>query len=79
MLAVVHVVTLGCVTASILGLLYLVGPIALRVRLPATWLDYVPFTLMTLGMSEWSAILGRGYRTSLATPRRTRASESMIR
>src|SRR6185503_7843074 len=37
MLAVVHLVTLGWITASILGSLYLVGPIALRAEFPAAW------------------------------------------
>ena len=50
MIAVVHLVTLGWITASVLGSLYLVGPIALRVRFPATWADYVAFTLVTTGI-----------------------------
>ena len=41
MLAIVHLVTLGWITASILGSLYTVGPIALRVWIPAMWLDYI--------------------------------------
>ena len=51
MLAVVHLVTLGWITASILGSLYLVGPIALRVRFPATWMDYVAFSLVIAGIA----------------------------
>jgi hypothetical protein len=39
MLGIVHLITLGWITASILGALYLVGPIALRIWIPATWLD----------------------------------------
>ncbi len=50
MLAIVHLVTLGWITASILGSLYLVGPIALRVQFPASWLDYCAFGLVTLGI-----------------------------
>jgi hypothetical protein len=50
MVAVVHLVTLGWITASILGSLYIVGPIALRVRLPATWLDYTAFAFVTIGI-----------------------------
>ncbi len=38
MLGIVHLVTLGWITASILGSLHLVGPIALRMWIPATWL-----------------------------------------
>jgi hypothetical protein len=51
MLAVVHLVTLGWITASIMGSLYLVGPIALRVRFPATWVDYAAFCLVTTGVA----------------------------
>lgn len=40
MLAAVHLVTLGWITMSILGSLYIVGPVALRMRLPARRLDY---------------------------------------
>ena len=35
MLAVVHLVTLGWITSSILGAFYIVGPLALRMPLPA--------------------------------------------
>ena len=48
-LAIVHLVTLGWITASILGSLFLVGPIALRVRFEATWLDYGAFGLFAAG------------------------------
>ncbi|MGE5245714.1 MAG: hypothetical protein ACM3SQ_15940 [Betaproteobacteria bacterium] len=51
MLGIVHLVTLGWITASILGSLYLVGPIALRVRLPATWVDYTAFALVSVGIA----------------------------
>ena len=50
MLAIVHLVTLGWITASILGSLYLIGPIALRVWIPATWLDYTAFALVFIGI-----------------------------
>jgi hypothetical protein len=50
MLGIVHLVTLGWITASILGSLYLVGPIALRMWIPATWLDYIAFTLVLIGV-----------------------------
>jgi hypothetical protein len=43
-------VTLGWITASILGSLYIVGPIALRVWIPATWLDYAAFALVLIGI-----------------------------
>jgi len=50
MLGIVHLVTLGWITASILGSLYIVGPIALRMWLPAGWLDYVAFALVVTGI-----------------------------
>lgn len=50
MLAVVHLVTPGWITASILGSLYIVGPVALRVWIPATWLDYTAFGLVIIGI-----------------------------
>ena len=51
MLAIVHLVTLGWITASILGSLYLVAPIALRTHLPARWLDYTAFALVAVGIT----------------------------
>ena len=50
MLAIVHLITLGWITASILGSLYVVGPIALRVWFPATWIDYTAFALVLIGI-----------------------------
>jgi hypothetical protein len=50
MLAVVHLVTLGWITTSILGSVYIVGPIALRMWMPATWLDYTAFTCVLVGV-----------------------------
>jgi hypothetical protein len=50
MLGIVHLVTLGWITASILGSLYVVGPIALRVWIPAMWLDYTAFGLVLVGL-----------------------------
>jgi hypothetical protein len=49
-LSIVHLVTLGWITASILGSLYLVGPIALRARFPAGWVDYIAFGLVVIGI-----------------------------
>ncbi len=50
MLAIIHLVTLGWITASILGSLYLVAPIALRSWLPAGRLDYMAFALIAIGI-----------------------------
>ncbi len=49
MVAIVHLVTLGWITTSILGSLYVVGPVALRVWIPATRLDYTAFTFVLVG------------------------------
>ena len=51
MLAIVHLITLGWITCSILGSLYLIGPIALRVWIPATWLDYTAFGFVAIGIA----------------------------
>jgi len=50
MLAIVHLVTLGWITGSILGSLYIVGPIALRVWIPAMWLDYAAYAAVLIGI-----------------------------
>src|SRR5580765_8009125 len=50
MLGIVHLVTLGWITASILGSLYVVGPIALRIWIPARWPDYTAFALVLIGV-----------------------------
>ena len=50
MLAVVHLVTLGWITASILGALAMVGPMALRLDLPPRRADYLIFGLYAFGV-----------------------------
>jgi hypothetical protein len=50
MLGVVHLVTLGWITTSILGALYVVGPIALRTRIGAGRLDYAAALLVAVGV-----------------------------
>ncbi len=50
MLGIVHLVTLGWITSSILGSIYIVGPIALRVWLPVTWRDYTAFAFVVIGI-----------------------------
>ena len=47
----VHLVTLGWITASILGALHLVGPMALRTPMPVRRVDYVVFVLFVAGLS----------------------------
>ncbi len=50
MLAVVHLVTLGWISASILGAIYVVGPLAFRMPLPARPADYVAFAGFAVGV-----------------------------
>lgn len=50
MLGIVHLVTLGWITSSILGSLYIAGPIALRVSFPAARADYTAFALVLIGV-----------------------------
>jgi hypothetical protein len=48
-LAVVHLLTLGWITSTILGSLYIAGPLALRISLPAGPSDYAAWGGMVLG------------------------------
>lgn len=50
MVGVVHLVTLGWITASILGALYLVAPMALRAPLPAGAPDLWGWAIYTVGV-----------------------------
>jgi hypothetical protein len=49
MVAIVHLVTLGWITSSILGALYVVSPMALRMPMPVRWPDYAAYALVTAG------------------------------
>jgi hypothetical protein len=49
MIAVVHLVTLGWITFSILGAIYIVGPLALRMELPEQRGDYIVYALAVNG------------------------------
>src|SRR5262249_10214796 len=51
LMAVVHLVTLGFISGSILGAIFLVGPLALRPPLPARRLDGLGFAACLLGVS----------------------------
>lgn len=51
MLAVVHLVTLGWISSSILGSLYIVLPLAFRAALPAGKRDVVAFAAWAIGVS----------------------------
>ena len=49
MLAVVHLVTLGWITGSILGAIRVVGPLALRLPIPVTRGDYWAYAFVVIG------------------------------
>ena len=51
MVAVVHLVTLGWITASILGAVYMIGPMALRMPMPSRAADRWAFGLFAAGVS----------------------------
>jgi len=51
MLAVVHLVTLGWITGTTLGLSYVAGPLALRTTVRSGWLDGVACALFLVGAS----------------------------
>src|SRR5262245_3780861 len=50
MVALVHLTTLGWITFSILGAIYIVGPLALRMEMPPRRLDYVAYGLAVVGL-----------------------------
>ena len=49
-LALTHLITLGWITGNILGLLYIICPMALRTSLPSSRYDAVAFILYTIGV-----------------------------
>jgi hypothetical protein len=55
MLAVVHLVTLGWISASILGAVYVIGPLAFRMPLPARRGDYAAFAGFAIGVVGMSS------------------------
>ena len=50
LIGVVHLVTLGWISFSILGAMYIVGPLALRMDLPARRMDYVAYAAALIGL-----------------------------
>jgi hypothetical protein len=50
LIGVVHLVTLGWITAGIVGLIYLAVPVLLRTPLPARTGDYAAFAFFVLGL-----------------------------
>ncbi len=51
MLAIVHMVTIGWLSCSILASIYIVGPFALRIALPARAADYVACAVAGAGLT----------------------------
>jgi hypothetical protein len=49
--AIVHLVTLGWIGLSILGAIYVVGPLALRMPMPARWIDNVALGFSVIGVA----------------------------
>ena len=49
MIAIVHLVTLGWITGSILGSFHVVAPLALGVPMPASWRDWAAFASFAIG------------------------------
>jgi hypothetical protein len=50
MVALVHLVTLGWITFSILGAFYIVGPLALRMEMPSRRLDVAAYAFNVIGL-----------------------------
>jgi hypothetical protein len=50
MVAIVHLVTLGWITFSIFGAIYIAGPTTLGMRLPARFADYVAYAFALIGV-----------------------------
>jgi hypothetical protein len=50
MVAIVHLVTLGWITSSILGSLYLVAPLALGLSMPVRRTDYAAYVFVLVGI-----------------------------
>lgn len=52
MVALVHMVTIGWITFSILGAIYIVGPLALRMEMPVRRMDGVAYALALVGLNR---------------------------
>jgi hypothetical protein len=50
LIGLVHLVTLGWITFSILGAIFIVGPLALRIEMPARRSDYVAYGVAVVGL-----------------------------
>lgn len=67
MVAVVHLVTLGWISGSILGAFYIVGPLALRMPLRSGWSDRVAFAAFAVGVAGMAAQFWRGSYASMSS------------
>jgi hypothetical protein len=50
LVGLVHLVTLGWISFSILGAMYIVGPLALQMEMPARRMDYVAYACALVGL-----------------------------
>src|SRR5436853_7663275 len=50
LIGLVHLVTLGWITFSILGAIYIVGPLALQMAIPERRFDYVAYGFAVVGL-----------------------------
>jgi hypothetical protein len=66
MVAVVHLVTLGWISGSILGAFYIVGPLALRMPLRPGWRDRAAFGCYVAGVSGMVAHFWLGEYNGMA-------------
>ncbi len=66
MVAVLHLVTLGWITGSILGVFYVIAPLALRVPLPATRWDAAACAGFVLGVTSMVVAAWNGRYAGLA-------------
>ena len=51
LIGLVHLVTLGWITFSIVGAFYIVGPLALQTEMPARHLDYAAYAFAVVGLA----------------------------
>ena len=66
MIAVVHLVTLGWISGSILGAFYIVGPLALRLPLRPGWRDRLAFGCFAVGVTGMVAHFWLGQYSGMA-------------
>jgi hypothetical protein len=66
MVAVVHLVTLGWISGSILGAFYIVAPLALRMPLRPGWLDRATVVAFAVGVTGMIARFWAGQYTAMS-------------